>query len=138
MMMFPLVSVPRLRSLPRCRRGTAAVEFALVAIPLFMFLFGIIEMGRVLWLQNALHYSVEEASRCAAVDSTSCGNASQIESFAASRSGYTFSNSVFSDPAPSCTGGSCCVSGSYTMNLVIPFVTLAPTLSSSSCFPTSS
>ena len=41
------------------RRGTVAVEFAIVSIPLFTFIFGIIEFGRALM---AIH-AMEEAAR---------------------------------------------------------------------------
>lgn len=41
------------------RRGAVAVEFAIVSIPLFLFIFGIIEFGRALM---AMH-SMEEAAR---------------------------------------------------------------------------
>jgi Flp pilus assembly protein TadG len=35
------------------QQGLAAVEFALVALLLFTLLFGVIEMGRLLWTWNA-------------------------------------------------------------------------------------
>jgi len=37
-------------------RGSSAVQFGLVAPALLMFVFGIIEVGRMLWTMNALHY----------------------------------------------------------------------------------
>ena len=52
-----------LRAVGKSRRGHAAVELALMASPLFVFIFGIMEMGRTMWLQNALDYSVAEAAR---------------------------------------------------------------------------
>jgi Flp pilus assembly protein TadG len=122
-----------LSSLRGSRDGTAAVEFALIAIPLFLFLFGVLEMGRVLWLQNALHYSVEEASRCAAVDAANCGTSNQVTSYAASRSGANLPSSVFTyDGAAGCGKQ---VTATYPVNLVIPFVNLSVTLTSSSCYP---
>ena len=134
--MFPIAAAGCLRSLQRCCRGAAAIEFALVAIPLFMFIFGIIEMGRVLWLQNALHYAVEEASRCAAVDATTCGTPDLVLDFAASHAGTTFPTSIFTyDPSATCGKQ---VSAIYRMNLIIPFVSESVKLTSSSCFPSSS
>jgi len=53
-------------------RGSAAVELALVAPALFLFVFGIAETGRALWLQNALDYSVAEAARCATINPAVC------------------------------------------------------------------
>src|SRR5580765_9058938 len=68
-------------------RGSAAVELALVAPALFMFVFGIAETGRALWLQSALDYSVAEAARCASINPTACGSVNDIRSYAAARSG---------------------------------------------------
>jgi len=117
----------------RSRDGSAAVEFALVSIPLLMTVFGIIEMGNALWLQNALHYSVEEASRCAAVNATTCGNATQVTSYAAARSGANLSSSVFTYNAAAACGKQ--VTASYPMQLSIPFIAVSVTLTSSSCYP---
>ena len=55
--------------------GSAALEFGLMVLPLLAFLFGIIEAGRLLWIQNALHYAVEAAARCASIDTIVCDNA---------------------------------------------------------------
>jgi len=51
--------VRKRRSLKRDRRGAAAVEFAFVAVPLFLFIFASIEMGRALMAVQ----SMEEAAR---------------------------------------------------------------------------
>jgi uncharacterized protein (UPF0333 family) len=42
-------------------RGEAAVEFALVALPVLLFIFGIIQTAWVLWIDNLLHVSVNVA-----------------------------------------------------------------------------
>ena len=52
----------RLRVLAGDRRANTAVEFALAAPAIFMFMFGIIETGYALWMQNALDYSVAAAA----------------------------------------------------------------------------
>ena len=115
-------------------RGSAAVELALVAPALLMFVFGIAETGRALWLQNALDYSVAEAARCASVNPTSCGSAGDIENYAAARSGCGLDASVFSvtTPSPSCGNQ---VSANYPMALTIPFLTLRVTLTAQACYP---
>lgn len=43
--------------------GAAALEFALIAIPLLMFTFGIIEIGRLLFMQQQLTYATDAAAR---------------------------------------------------------------------------
>jgi Flp pilus assembly protein TadG len=115
-------------------RGSAAVELAPVAPALFMFVFGIAETGRALWLQNALDYSVAEAARCASINPTACGSANDIENYAAARSGSGVNASVFSvtAPMPSCGNQ---VSATYPMALLIPFLTLSVTLTAQACYP---
>ncbi|HYD29618.1 MAG TPA: TadE/TadG family type IV pilus assembly protein [Azospirillaceae bacterium] len=48
--------------------GTSAVEFALVAPVVLILLTGIIETGRLFWIQNTLQYATEEAARWAMVN----------------------------------------------------------------------
>ena len=51
--------------------GAAAVETALV-LPVFLLcVFGISEIGRALWIQSTLQYAVEDAARCAAINTAS-------------------------------------------------------------------
>ena len=114
------------------RKGSAAVEFALVLGPLLLFLLGIVEIGRLMWTAHALHYSVEEAARCASNNTATCGTASQIQSFAAAHSGAGFAASVFTPTTPSCGN---LVSASYPMSLNIPFGTYSITLTAQSCYP---
>jgi Flp pilus assembly protein TadG len=49
------------------RRGTAAVEFALVAPVFFIFLMGTIEFGRVMMVQNVLIAAAREGARAAII-----------------------------------------------------------------------
>lgn len=44
-------------------KGAVAVEFALIIPVLLLFMFGIIEFGRVMWINSSLQYSVEKAAR---------------------------------------------------------------------------
>lgn len=122
---------------PACRfarneAGNPAVEFGLLAPALMLFIFGVAEGGRLLWTVNALHYSVQEAARCASVNKTTCGSPTQIQSFAAGRSGATFSSSVFTATVVSCGNQ---VSASYSMPLNIPFMAHSIALTAQSCYP---
>jgi Flp pilus assembly protein TadG len=47
----------------RGRRGAAAVEFALVSIPFFALLFGIIEVGLIYFVATTLEAATNEAAR---------------------------------------------------------------------------
>jgi len=50
-------------SMPQRQRGVAAVEFALVIIPLLLIVAGIIEFGRTFWYYDALAKSTRDAAR---------------------------------------------------------------------------
>ena len=74
--------------------GNLSIELGLLAPVMILFIFAVAEGGHLLWTVNALHYSVEEAARCASIDTTNCGTATQIQSFAAGRSGAGFPSSA--------------------------------------------
>jgi hypothetical protein len=123
----------RLHALARDRRANTAVEFALAAPAIFLFMFGIIEVGYALWMQNALDYSVSAAARCASLNGGACtGSPSLVTTYAASESGASLTSGAFTyDSGASC---GCHVSGSYTIALDIPWGNaLAAHLSSSAC-----
>jgi len=124
-----------LRRLSGNARGGAAVEMALIAVPLFMFLFGIIATGQAVWLQNALNASVAEAARCASVNPTLCGTTSLVQTYAANQTGAGFDSSIFAvtTPLPTCGNQ---VTASYPLALTIPFMALSVTLSAQACYPT--
>jgi Flp pilus assembly protein TadG len=121
-----------LRPFARDTAGNAAVEFGLLLPALLLFVFGIAEGGRLLWTVNALHYSVQEAARCASINKTTCGSSTQIQSFAAGRSGAGFASSVFTAAVVGCGNR---VSASYTMPLNIPFMAHSISLTAQSCYP---
>ncbi|HKS89219.1 MAG TPA: TadE/TadG family type IV pilus assembly protein [Stellaceae bacterium] len=61
--------------------GAEAIEFALVSIPLVIFLFGVIEFARLYWTQSELQYAAEAAARCLTLNCCAnspsiCGNTS--------------------------------------------------------------
>jgi Flp pilus assembly protein TadG len=114
------------------KRGASAVEFGIIAPAFLVLLIGTIEVGRMLWMVNALHYSVQEAARCASINTTTCGTSSQIKDFAASRSGAGLSSSVFTAAVATCGNQ---VSANYPMPLNIPFFSSSITLTARSCYP---
>jgi Flp pilus assembly protein TadG len=117
--------------------GATAVEFALTAPIFIALLFGIIECALALWTQFGLQYGVEAAARCATVDTTTCGSASAIASYAASNAlGLTVPASTFTATTPSCGN---LVQASYVYTFVTSyFGTPRVTLTAQSCFPSSS
>jgi Flp pilus assembly protein TadG len=63
------------RRLARSERGTAVVEFALIAPLLFLLVFGIIEFGRILNAYNQLTQLAGQGARAAAVNRNPDGTA---------------------------------------------------------------
>jgi len=51
------------KTLLRGRRGTTALEFAMLAVPFWMFLLALIELGLDFYVQLALDYAVQEGAR---------------------------------------------------------------------------
>jgi Flp pilus assembly protein TadG len=69
------------------RRGTSAVEFALVAPVFLLFLMGIIEFGRVMMVQNVLITSAREGARAAIISGATADSVKQKAENYASISG---------------------------------------------------
>jgi Flp pilus assembly protein TadG len=61
-MNMPILNM-KSNSMPQQQRGVAAVEFALVIIPLLLIVAGIIEFGRTFWYYDALAKSTRDAAR---------------------------------------------------------------------------
>jgi Flp pilus assembly protein TadG len=121
-----------LGALVRDRNGNVASETALAALPLLLFLLAIINAGYALWLQNALDASVIAAARCASVNPSLCGNASQIKAYAAGRAGAGFDSSIFSVAQTSCGNQ---VSATYPLSLTPPFASYSLNLRAQACYP---
>ena len=62
-----------LRRLVAASEGVETIEFALVSLALFLFMFGVVEFGRLYWTQSELQYAAEAAARCATVGCCSTG-----------------------------------------------------------------
>lgn len=122
----------RRRGLLAERGGSAAVELALVLPALLSVMLGIMEFGRLMWTANALHYSVEQAARCAAIDATTCGTAAQVQTFAAGLAGSGFATTNFTVTTPAC---GVLVVGNYTYTVAVPLFTQAVALTAQSCYP---
>ena len=119
-----------LRALLRDRRGGPVIEFAMAAPALFLFLFGIIELGYAMWIQNSLDFSVATASRCASLNGTACSG--QVATYAADQSGADIASSVFTYTRTAACG--CQVTATYSMPLNIPWTDLTVILTSDSCY----
>lgn len=114
-------------------RGATAVEYGLLLPALLAFVFGIIDVGRLLWTQTTLDRAVEAASRCAAIDTVTCGTATQIQTYAVAQAyGLNITTSVF---AVGATGCPTAVQASLPFVFVIPWFSQTVTLTAESCYP---
>jgi hypothetical protein len=66
-------------SSPRSQRGTAAVEFALIAVVFFMVLLGILEFGRMMYVWNTAQEVTRRAAREAVVRDFSAAEIALIQ-----------------------------------------------------------
>ena len=91
-----------LRRVLRCGNGTAAVEFALLALPLVGLVCGTMQLGYVMWTYSSLQYASERAARCAAVNASDCGTVAATQAYAAAQAalpGVQASNFSVTDSA---------------------------------------
>jgi len=134
----------------RKSEGTTAVEFGIIAFPLFLMVFGILEFGRAMWIREALQQTAIAGARCMGLVQSNCGtsgtyDASMALSFvraqAAAWSVPLSSSNVTLDNAATCGGltGFSQVSLTYTFRSVVPV--MIPSLGSGvplsavACFP---
>ena len=123
--------IPRIAHLCTDESGANAVEFALVAPLLIGLLFGIFEFGQAIWTQGVLDYAVEQAARCASINTTTCGSSAAIKTYASQQtSPLNLAASVFSASTPTC-------GNQVTASYVFSFVGTLPLINSTALFPTS-
>jgi Flp pilus assembly protein TadG len=112
------------------------VQFALIATPLLLFLFGIEETARFMWTQAAINMAVEDAARYSSVNGAvgACTAAGQVKDYAASHAwGLSIPAGDFTATAPAC---GCQVQASVPFTPIVPkLVPYNITLTASACFP---
>jgi Flp pilus assembly protein TadG len=117
----PLDSRPRKSSRISCRKrlGAAAVEFALVAPLFFLLVFGMVEFGRMVMIQQVITNACREGARKAVLDGSTASNIKSSVVTYMSNGGVTISTSNVTinptDPA-SATGGT-----PVTVTVSVPF-----------------
>ena len=125
----------RLLRLAARRAGTTAIETAIVLPVVLLFIVGLMEFGRAIWIQATLDYAVESAARCAAVNTTLCATAAQTQTYAVGKAaGLTLASSVFTLTTQTCGAQ---VSANLPFQFVVPILfPYAITLTASACYPT--
>lgn len=129
------------RSLARDRRGSTALEFALVAPVLFIFIFGALELGLIWWTRNALQVTAALTARCVAL-----GSCSNPAAFAVSSAGTWALPNLISESDVTFTSNGACYNGStafakvtitceFWSGSILPPPLGDLTFSVSSCYP---
>jgi Flp pilus assembly protein TadG len=101
------------------RRGAAAVEFAVVAPVFFLLVFGMIEYGRMVMVQQIITNAAREGTRTAVLDgsTTSSTKTAAINAMAAGNITVTTSNVTVSPDPPS----SAAYGDPVTVTVSVPF-----------------
>lgn len=98
----------------RSDRGAAAVEMALLAMPLVLLLMGILDFGRLLYTQNTITHAAQEGARYA-----SLGKPDVVAKTQAAAGGLV----VAVNPGAVCTSGSdATVTVTYSFKFVSPLL----------------
>lgn len=122
----------RIRRFGQAQDGAAAVEFALV-LPTFMVLAaGALGAGMLGLSVNGLTYAVQEAARCAAVQTLVCASPGATTAFAQARYDGPAISPVFTYSLAAC-GHRVVATGVYDFPLA--FTTLQAPVSVSACYP---
>ena len=130
------------------QRGSTALEFAFVAPPLLLLLFGGLEYGRLLWTWQALQLAGDQTARCVAIGGTACSTPSTYAVNTASGFGAlglaTSGVAVTNLPATSTTtcnplSGNAAIRIQLSLTFTSPVATFIPslnkTLVTTSCYP---
>jgi Flp pilus assembly protein TadG len=119
-------------------RGATAVEFALMALPVFTLIFGIMQTAWIVWVDNLLHAAVDTAARCGAVNSTTSpcggsGSTNMINTATVVFEPVSSSSATFTINS-SCGGSG--LNGSYNISIGVGGLGVNITVTAKSCYPT--
>ena len=113
-------------------RGTSAIEFAIVGPIFMMCIVGMVYIGMMLFAEGSLQYAVEQASRCAAVNTTTCSSGSTTITYAQSVYYGPSESPTFTSTSTTC-GQKVTASATMTVNWVLGHANVP--LSAAACFP---
>lgn len=115
-------------------RGGTAIELGL-ALPIFgMLLFGAIDASQMVGAISGMHYAVEEAARCSAVNATLCGSPTATNTYAQGRYQGPSIAPAFTTTSTTCGKQ---VNATATFRLNIAVAILDVPLSAQACYPAS-
>ena len=136
-----------IRRLLRSQRGAGAVEFALLAPTFLMFLFLLLDGGRMMFAKQSLNELATATARCMATKQAACANSGSAQSWAVSRglarnNLQLTSNNVTINTAATCGGVSNMIQATITVPwkrgamMLLPQSIAPSSLSATACFPT--
>ena len=140
--MKPRQVLSRLR---RDRRGAQALEFAVIAAVFFPVSFAILELGLLLWTQNAMQSAAAMAARCGAIGSADCAD---VADYAAKAVGEWVvpdqidKSEVTVNKAGSCNGAPgtatiVTIAHQFWSGITLPAPFNSPLITVTACFPSS-
>src|SRR3954471_24793475 len=107
------------------RRGAASVEFACIALPFFVFILGIVEVGRALMVQHLLTNAARQACRAGVLQGKSSSQISAVAVSVLAGQGIT-GDTVTVQVNDASTDASAAQSGSeITVIVAIPFAAVS-------------
>jgi|SRR5215469_6171541 len=114
-----------------CRRGTAAVELAMLLPALATLIVGGIYAGLLVHSIAGLHSAVEQAARCYSVSATQCSDSSTAQTYAQNQY-HGISTPTFIVSTASCGHQ---VSGTVTIAFSAVLREVSVPVNATSCFP---
>jgi Flp pilus assembly protein TadG len=122
------------RRLRRDSRGVTSLEFGLMAVPLTLLLFGVIELGMVIRAKSALQFAATNAARCAVVNQTTCGTVDATKAYALTQTqGVQVAASAFTVTTEGC--GKKVVASMALPVIAASVLNSGLTLSAQACYP---
>lgn len=131
-------SVRMLVAIWQDRRGSTAIEFAMVVPAFLMMLIGTAMMAMMMYSNSSLHFAVEAAARCASVKTTVCTNAATTTAFAASNYFGATATPTFTCTGRTCGGTAACgnkVTGTISFTLEVGMARYVTPLRADACYP---
>lgn len=125
-------SFPFLRRWSGDRRGGVAIEMAFVLPLAVMMLVGTMSASQMTSVLNGMHFAVEEASRCAAVNKTLCATNQATRTYAQSKYRGPGANPTFVASAAAC-GRTVTATATYELSIAVARWDVP--LSATACFP---
>ena len=132
------------------RRGTTALEFAIIAPVFLALLFAAIEYGRLFWTLQAMQLASDKTARCVASGNSVCSSASTYAINTAAgygATGLTSAGVTIQNPLTTTSAGPSCTPSSgntaVRVQFSLTFATVVPgllpgmptTLATVSCYP---